>query len=207
VKITYVSIFAIVLVLLSGMPLISGGAMNPVYAKYASTKTQSQTNTNNCNNGSNCAITSPQTQGNGNLINPFGIQSDLPPKQIPPQVSPDFGVLKIVKIVNCPRGFEDVCPKPEDFRLLTIFSVTIDTMESHFFVLTPGSSEGNELLIPELLLPASYIVREGENPPVPAGLALVQFSSTDCRDTLSPNEQKTCTFTNDYRVAPTSSTS
>ena len=37
-KIAYVSIFAIVLVLLSGMPLMSGGARNPVYAKYTRLK-------------------------------------------------------------------------------------------------------------------------------------------------------------------------
>lgn len=70
---TYVSIFEIVLVLLSGMPLMSGGAVNSVYAKYA-TNTQSQANTNNCNNGTNCAINSPQTQGDGSASSPTNLQ-------------------------------------------------------------------------------------------------------------------------------------
>ena len=77
-------------------------------------------------------------------------------------------------------------------------------MEGHFFVLVPGSSEGITLMIPEFALPARYTIEEFNNPSTPAGLALVQ---SDCKGTLFPNEQKTCTFTNEYRVAPASSTS
>ncbi|MGH9986298.1 MAG: hypothetical protein ACRD8W_20340 [Nitrososphaeraceae archaeon] len=51
--------FAIVIVLLSGIPLISDDAMNFADARY--TNTQTQANTNDCNTGTNCAINSPQT--------------------------------------------------------------------------------------------------------------------------------------------------
>lgn len=61
-KVIYVSIFTIVLVLMSGIPLMPGSStMNPAYVKYAST--QSQANANDCNTGTNCAITSPQSIG------------------------------------------------------------------------------------------------------------------------------------------------
>ena len=60
-KVKYISIFAIVLVLLSGIPLISGGATNYANAKYA-TDTQTQANANECEGGANCAINSPDTK-------------------------------------------------------------------------------------------------------------------------------------------------
>jgi hypothetical protein len=56
---------------MSGMLFISGGS---TYAKFVSTKTQSQANTNNCSNGTNCAITSPQTQGDGTASSPTNVQ-------------------------------------------------------------------------------------------------------------------------------------
>jgi hypothetical protein len=70
-KTVYVSIFALVLVLMSGMPFSSGGS---AYAKYVSTKTQSQVNINNCSNDSNCAITSPQSQRDGSARSPINTQ-------------------------------------------------------------------------------------------------------------------------------------
>ena len=71
-KPAYVSIFSIVLVLMSGIPFMTGGGS--AYAKFVSTKTQSQANINNCSNDSNCAITSPQTQGDGSASSPTNIQ-------------------------------------------------------------------------------------------------------------------------------------
>jgi hypothetical protein len=72
-KMAYISIFAICLVLMSGVPFMIGGGSN-AYARFASTKTQSQANTNNCNNGTNCALTSPQTQGDGSASSPTSSQ-------------------------------------------------------------------------------------------------------------------------------------
>lgn len=54
-KVTYVSIFIIFLVLMSGIPLISGGTKNYVNAKYA-TNTQTQANANDCNTGTTVAL-------------------------------------------------------------------------------------------------------------------------------------------------------
>jgi hypothetical protein len=72
-KVKKVSIFAIVLVLLSSIPLISNNVTNYASAKYA-TNTQTQANANECDNGSNCAINSPQTQGDGSASSPTNLQ-------------------------------------------------------------------------------------------------------------------------------------
>ena len=70
----YLSIFMILLVLLSGIPLISGsGTVNFASAKYL-TNTQTQANANDCNTGTNCAINSPQTQGDGSANSPINSQ-------------------------------------------------------------------------------------------------------------------------------------
>ena len=76
-KITYVliSIFTIVLVLLSGIPLMSGGATNYANAKYANTQTQA--NANECDEGTTCAINSPQTQGDGSVSSPTHKSTNL----------------------------------------------------------------------------------------------------------------------------------
>ena len=71
----YSSIFAIVLVLLSGISvLLDGSITNNADAKYANTKTQSQANTNDCDTGTNCSVTSPQTQGDGGASAPINLQ-------------------------------------------------------------------------------------------------------------------------------------
>jgi len=58
---------------MSGMPLIFGpGAMNSAGAKYANTQTQA--NTNECEEGTNCALNSPQTQGDGSASSPINLQ-------------------------------------------------------------------------------------------------------------------------------------
>ena len=52
--------------------------------------TQTQANNNECNTGTNCAITSPQTQGDGTANSPINtqtIESKVPtPNSIPPTV-------------------------------------------------------------------------------------------------------------------------
>jgi hypothetical protein len=74
-KVKYVSIFAVVLVVFCGMPALSGGngIINYAIAKYA-TNTQSQGNSNDCITGTNCAIISPQTQGDGTANSPTNLQ-------------------------------------------------------------------------------------------------------------------------------------
>jgi hypothetical protein len=72
-KITYLSIFMILLVLLSGIPLISGsGTVNFASARYANTQTQA--NANECDTGTNCAINSPQTKGDSTANSPANLQ-------------------------------------------------------------------------------------------------------------------------------------
>lgn len=72
-KVKYVTIFTILLVLLSGAPSISGGVINSAYTRYA-TNAQSQANTNDYDNGIHCAINSPQIQGDGIAATPLSIQ-------------------------------------------------------------------------------------------------------------------------------------
>jgi hypothetical protein len=76
-KVKYVPIIILVglLAVMSGMPLLlsTGNVSNYVYARYA-TNAQSQANTNECNTGANCVITSPQTQGDGTANSPVNTQ-------------------------------------------------------------------------------------------------------------------------------------
>jgi hypothetical protein len=81
-KVKYFLIFTIVLVLLSGIPLISGGVANYAYARYANTQTQS--NANDCDGGTNCEVNSPQTQGDGVASTPLSLQFSNPGLQGPP---------------------------------------------------------------------------------------------------------------------------
>jgi hypothetical protein len=75
-KVKYVPIIALVgfLAIMSGMPLLSSGIIaNNAFARYA-TNTQTQANSNECITGTNCAITSPQTQGDGTANSPVNTQ-------------------------------------------------------------------------------------------------------------------------------------
>lgn len=81
-KVRYVSIFMIVLVLLSGIPLISSSAMNYANARYANTQTQA--NAYECEGGTNCAVNSPQTQGDGVASTPLSLQISNSGLQGPP---------------------------------------------------------------------------------------------------------------------------
>jgi len=105
-KVTYVSIFAIVIVLLSGIPLISDDAMNFADARY--TNTQTQANANDCNTGTNCAINSPQTQGDGSSSSPTNLQISRfneEQEKIGEEPNPGAkGFVEVEKIVICPTA-------------------------------------------------------------------------------------------------------
>ena len=115
-KITYVSIFTILLVLLSGIPLIiSPGAINYASARYANTQTQA--NANGCNTGTNCAINSPQTQGDGSASSPTNLQiskSREEPLGAPTTPLEPTASLRFIVEVECPTGV--VCPTEQNFR-------------------------------------------------------------------------------------------
>ena len=81
-KVKYVSIFTIVSVLLSGIPLISSSAKNYANARYANTQTQA--NANECEGGTNCAVNSPHTQGDGVASTPLSLQISNSGLQGPP---------------------------------------------------------------------------------------------------------------------------
>ena len=105
-KVTYVSIFAIVIVLLSGIPLISDDAMNFADARY--TNTQTRANANDCNTGTNCAINSPQTQGDGSSSSPTNLQISRfneEQEKIGEELNPGAkGFVEVQKIVICPTA-------------------------------------------------------------------------------------------------------
>jgi len=121
-KVKFTPIFALVglLAILSGMPALSTGITNYAYAKYG-TNTQTQANANECDTGSNCAITSPQTQGDGTANSPTNLQiSKFNEEQGEPNSpsDPSIARLDFNVEVECPIGMEVVCPDPEDFMHL-----------------------------------------------------------------------------------------
>jgi hypothetical protein len=117
----YVSILVIVLVLSGGIPIMSGSSMNSVSAKY-STNTQTQANSNECDTGTNCAITSPQSQGDGTVNSPVNTQTSNFNEEQPeaPTIPMPFGTasLRFLVKVECPTGV--VCPSEQTFKYLTI---------------------------------------------------------------------------------------
>jgi len=211
-KVKYVPIFALVgvLTVLSGMPLLSSGSIitNYAYARYANTNTQSQGNTNECNTGTNCAITSPQTQGDGTANSPTNLQiskfneeeqdggvGEEPPTSPGPITN---GLLVVTKRVICnfPEGLA-VCPTPDKFQM----SVQVDrgTATPSTF---PGEFPGTFVRVSSTESSTGYTVRE-ELPPTPEGLSVDIETSVNCTGTLSvfdPN--KVCTFTNEYKPTP-----
>jgi hypothetical protein len=189
-KATYISISVIVLVLLSGTLLTSGYAMNSVYARYS--KTQSQANANTCSIGTNCGITSPQTQGDSSASSPTNLQisrfneeaSSIPPAS---GSNNDFTAhMQINTFVNCPQ--DSACPQSNDFR----------------YHITPNSSECPIHLPPSCILnvvPETFtglttvtftIINSGNfsmtvTPPSTSGLTLQQPLEVSCVDsTIMP---------------------
>jgi hypothetical protein len=109
---------------------------------------------------------------------------------------PDSGILEIKKIVNCPRGFEEICPMSEDFGMI----LRINTEEGQFFVLVPGSRSGMTIAIPASTLPVDYTIEEIREPPIPAGLALDSEKSGSCDGILQPGERVICIVKNIFTV-------
>ena len=116
-KVKYVSIFTIVLVLVSGVPLFSGpGVINNANARYAPANTQTQADSNECDTGSNCAINSPQTQGDGTANSPMNLQfTETTEEASMPPISEGFSTdFEINTSVIC--NPVNVCPNEDDFR-------------------------------------------------------------------------------------------
>jgi hypothetical protein len=130
-KVTYVSIFAIVIVLLSGISLISDDAMNFADARY--TNTQTQANANDCNTGTNCAINSPQTQGDGSSSSPTNLQISRfneEQEKIGEEPNPGAkGFVEVQKIV--------ICPTAGSFTINDDVSVYVTMWNPHTFPGTP----------------------------------------------------------------------
>lgn len=196
-KVKCVSILVIVLVLISGLPLIaSPGALNMIYAnaKYAPANTQTQANTNDCNTGTNCAITSPQTQGDGTANSPTNLQiSGLRDEQRQePQVPPIVTVVIVTKIVECPEGFSVVCPRSEDFTLRVV-------SENLVPVTFQGDSRTGTFV---QLSTGFFSVQEVGRPPDPPGLRFAQsVGSGDCQGTITRDQDPRplqCTIRNQY---------
>ena len=100
---------------MSGLPLIaSPGVLNMNYAnaKYTLANTQTQANANDCDNGSNCAINSPQTQGDGTANSPTNLQISKFNRVEPPV---DFGLQFPVKLLAC-RGVSCLIQEPNFFN-------------------------------------------------------------------------------------------
>jgi hypothetical protein len=196
---------------------MSGGGS--AYAKYFSTKTQSQANTNNCNAGTDCSITSPLTQGDGSTSSPINMQISKSNEQDqgqgqeqipPPGIQPirGFEQVLVVKLVTCPTGF--VCPRPSD----TIISVAhnlgnpsefklVNTLVFHaenqrfgnLIALRPENNTVNTFEVTELIVP-----------PTPPGLVLVKHNpGPSCFGPIQDRGVDFCTFVDEYRVAPTAS--
>jgi hypothetical protein len=214
-KVKYVSIFTIFLVLVSGIPLISGGAMNYANAKYA-TNSQSQANANECEVGTNCAINSPQTQGDGTANSPTNLQisrfNDEEEEQegnggvdggVFDCVRPfDCAQLFVKKIVICPTGF--VCPTPDKFTMKVEMGLS-EFSEANPEIF-PGSDVGAGTLVTLIWPlfehdPITYTTTETA-PPTPPALTLVQSATQDCVGEVKKDDVKNCVFTNEYRTLP-----
>jgi hypothetical protein len=186
-KVRYVSIFTVVLVVLSGIPLLSGGGTNYANAKYA-TNTQLQENSNECNTGTNCAINSPQTQGDGSASSPTNLQisetneeaSTTPPPTSGP--GPHTSLVQITTFVSCPSGF--VCPQDNDFQ----YGITIDGSQCSvedrpihcLFSATPESFSGGLTTVTFNILNFGTFVLTVTLPPTPSGLTLQQPLDLSC---------------------------
>jgi hypothetical protein len=183
-KVKKVSIFAIVLVLLSSIPLISNNATNYASAKYA-TNTQTQANANECDNGSNCAINSPQTQGDGSASSPTNLQISKFNEEAsttPPPSGPGVHTsqVQITTFVSCPTGFD--CPQDNDFQ----YDITIDGSQCSIeapihclFSATPESFRDSSTVTFNILNFGTFVLTV-TLPPTPSGLTLQQPLDLTC---------------------------
>lgn len=201
-----------VLVFLSGTTVLSSGSIpNSANAKYA-TNIQTQANNNECDTGTNCAINSPQTQGDGSASSPTNLQisrSNEELEEVGEEPNPGArGFLIVKKIVNCPAGF--VCPRPGP---QSPYIMNVDVTGASGLGWNPKTFSGccdTATGITQVIInlppggTANYIVTETAAPTIP-GLTLAKVPSADCQGTIRQGQTKTCNFTNDYRVAPPAS--
>lgn len=199
-KLTYVSMFVIALVIMSGAPLMSSpSVMNFASARYAPANTQSQANNNECDTGTNCAITSPQTQGDGTANSPTNLQitgigeatEDEPPTQ-------GRALLIVKKHVICPASF--VCPSAEKFTM-RIFGNAITNFNNSIF---PGSETGTPVEV-FLALDRGFFRVDEVSPLNPPGL-INHLSQEGCgtgtREIINTGQTVTCTMINEFRQVP-----
>ena len=205
-KVKYVSMIVLVgvLAVMSGKPLLSSGTItNFAYAKYA-TDTQSQANSNECNTGTNCAIISPQTQGDGTANSPTNLQISKyneDQEQDGGVALPEdpVGLLHLITEFVCPQGFESVCPPPTG----TLKFIHTDG------VALPDSTGLDRTVIVIFLrtttpapFPTFYFVEQVPQPP-PSGLVVHTTRTPDCGPAeIIQDDVKTCIITNTYSVAP-----
>ena len=203
-KITYLSIFMILLVLLSGIPLISGsGTVNFASARYL-TNTQTQANANDCNTGTNCAINSPQTQGDGSANSPINSQiSRFNEAQEEGPTAPDspailIGHVRVTTEVRCPQGF--VCPVASDF----VMQASARGHPGNIIIIDPrlfnGEVDGRDVRFVFSTSPALYLISQTV-PPTPQGLTLTTTDSPECIGDLQNSVTRNCLFINEYRVS------
>jgi hypothetical protein len=188
-KVKYVPIFALVgvLTILSGMPLLlsSGSVTNYANAKYSNTNTQSQGNANDCDTGTNCAITSPQTQGDGTANSPTNLQisgSEENEEEQPPEPPQSFreGTIFVSKHIICPEGF--VCPSATDFRIEVVRVAGDRALISPSSFQAAPEGQNVEVVVshPSDTFKTFYRVNEVAVPPTPAGLFLLQNAFGEC---------------------------
>jgi hypothetical protein len=162
--------------------------MNFASARYANTNanTQTQANANECEEGTNCAINSPQTQGDGSASSPTNLQiseaneeaSTIPPPTTGPGAH--TSLVQITTDVSCPQGF--VCPDSNDFR----YDITIDGSQCSIeapihclFSATPESFSDLSVVTFNILNFGTFVLTV-TLPPTPPGLTLQQPLDLNC---------------------------
>jgi hypothetical protein len=173
--------------------------MNYVNAKYAPANTQSQGNANDCDTGTNCAINSPQTQGDGSASSPTNLQiSKFNEEQGEPPSTPPSGPFTAVVVythVICPTGKQ--CPSASDFEYRIAGPPTFSPDRFR------GSETGQRIAVTGIVGDGFPFWVSQTAPPTPAGLILVVSPASICLDRVVQGLVTECFFVNEYRVAPT----
>ena len=101
---------------------------------------------------------------------------------------------------NCRQGF--VCPTAGSFTMNVDVSGYVTMWNPHTFPGTPPPGIVQVVVNLRAGGTANYIVTESGGS-IPPGLALDRIASADCQGTIRNTEHKSCTFTNQYRIAST----
>ncbi|MGH9975998.1 MAG: hypothetical protein ACRD8Z_09215 [Nitrososphaeraceae archaeon] len=189
----YASIFLISLVLLSGIPLISGSiSTNIAKAKYANTNTQTQAVDNDCTGpNANCAVNSPQTQGDGSASTPMNTQVSKFEEKVEIQEIPGgAGVPTIIvqRNVVCPEGFQ--CPTVSQF-FIDINTVPEALIDGEIIPMGPFASETRLFLIGATEFQYSIRIDSSLFPPIPPGLSLT-IDRLNCSGTVDTIVAQEC---------------